>query len=715
MVKFERVRDSGINNESDSESSIYLSESDSSSNLELFQESEVMVNEVAQPAAAAEQLRLADATAKLMPFMPVFKADTLATLDVKAKDIDRQIANYNRRFKLWRDMIHLDLPNKVWFSAWRSNLNNEALDVLDKLTFAADENGDDYELVSKKLLEHLTNKRGSKYTSRVFFRNIRQSDNEKFASFLQRLKTAAAPCRWKEEQKNESMIEQIIAGHKDERVRAILFDLESDELDKYVRKCEALEIANIQASQVAKPSTSTAGQPVDAVNHNRGNPYNRGRGMPRGNHLRGRGIYRGRGNYGGNNQSRCGWCGGMSHGVNNNERLVYCKARNHTCAKCSCKGHFEQCCQNSKKEHKNAPQPLPTHHVRNEDNQEDSESAEQQLLYPEDEMDEYESSHAMTAEELQSLSDQYLNSPDAVDNVSTAKREFFANLAKLGRPRAWYEVVSFSQGNLQMKVDSGSSVNTLPWSEFLKTGLKTEDIKPTAVTLISYSNHTIKPKGVIQATIWVRGTKIKDNFIVLEGEGIPLLGLGTGRALGLFNVARESKLEYNRKPKAGFEKTFALGLHAEPVDIQLKPGVKPVCVPSRRIPLRLKDRVKAELDRMLALGVIRPVNHPTEWCHPMLATDKKQKNGKVRVCIDPKFLNPFIKRAMYQLPSIDSLLSELGEARVFATLDLESGFWQVPLTERSSEILTLPRLTAGSNTHAYPSESRQRQKNSTAG
>ncbi len=90
---------------------------------------------------------------------------------------------------------------------------------------------------------------------------------------------------------------------------------------------------------------------------------------------------------------------------------------------------------------------------------------------------------------------------------------------------------------------------------------------------------------------------------------------------------------------------------------------------------------------MVDLGVIRPVNHPTDWCHPMLATDKKEK-GKVRVCIDPKYLNPHIKRPLFQLPDIDALLSELVEARFFATLDLECGFWQVTVTESTSNLLT---------------------------
>jgi hypothetical protein len=207
--------------------------------------------------AAAE--RLSKATALLAPYIPVFRSDPLAKIDLKAKDIDRQVLNYNRRFKSWKDMIVIpELPNKTWFGVWKSGLNDDALNVLEKLTYQANEDQEDYETVAKKLLEYLTNKRGSKYTARVQFRSLKQADKEQFSAFLQRLRSAAAPCRWPEAVKNENMIEQLIAGHKDECVRAILFDLDTDDLDKYIKKCEALEIASLQAAQIVQPGASTS-------------------------------------------------------------------------------------------------------------------------------------------------------------------------------------------------------------------------------------------------------------------------------------------------------------------------------------------------------------------------------------------------------------------------------------------------------------------------
>lgn len=43
------------------------------------------------------------------------------------------------------------------------------------------------------------------------------------------------------------------------------------------------------------------------------------------------------------------------------------------------------------------------------------------------------------------------------------------------------------------------------------------------------------------------------------------------------------------------------------------------------IPVAMKDKVKAELDRMQELGVITPVSEPTDWVSYMVATNKKDK------------------------------------------------------------------------------------------
>ena len=98
------------------------------------------------------------------------------------------------------------------------------------------------------------------------------------------------------------------------------------------------------------------------------------------------------------------------------------------------------------------------------------------------------------------------------------------------------------------------------------------------------------------------------------------------------------------------------------------------------------DKVKEEIQKMERLGVIRKVNHPTEWCHPIVVVGKP--NSKIRICIDLTKLNLGIKREFYQIERVEETISKIGSGcEVFTKLDANSGYWQVPLDE-DSQLLT---------------------------
>ena len=76
-------------------------------------------------------------------------------------------------------------------------------------------------------------------------------------------------------------------------------------------------------------------------------------------------------------------------------------------------------------------------------------------------------------------------------------------------------------------------------------------------------------------------------------------------------------------------------------------------------------------------GVIRPSKSP--WSSPVVLVGKK--DGSTRFCVDFRKVNAVTRKDVYPLPRIDETLDTLGGARYFTTLDLESGYWQVPLKE----------------------------------
>ena len=67
---------------------------------------------------------------------------------------------------------------------------------------------------------------------------------------------------------------------------------------------------------------------------------------------------------------------------------------------------------------------------------------------------------------------------------------------------------------------------------------------------------------------------------------------------------------------------------------------------------------------------------------------KKPNSDKLRTCIDPTDLNKAIKRPRFHLPTIDEVLPQLKNARLFSVMDASNGFWHVELDHESSLLTT---------------------------
>ena len=69
----------------------------------------------------------------------------------------------------------------------------------------------------------------------------------------------------------------------------------------------------------------------------------------------------------------------------------------------------------------------------------------------------------------------------------------------------------------------------------------------------------------------------------------------------------------------------------------------------------VKDKLKAELNRLVEENVIAPVDTPTTWI-PALVVTAQKNGGHIRLCIDPKLLNRALKPIHYPSPTIDDIL-----------------------------------------------------------
>ena len=63
-------------------------------------------------------------------------------------------------------------------------------------------------------------------------------------------------------------------------------------------------------------------------------------------------------------------------------------------------------------------------------------------------------------------------------------------------------------------------------------------------------------------------------------------------------------------------------------------------------------------------------------------------HSHIMKCIDPRDLNNAIQREHYPMKTIEEVVAEMPNAKVFTKLDVTSGFWQLKLTEESSKLTT---------------------------
>lgn len=97
----------------------------------------------------------------------------------------------------------------------------------------------------------------------------------------------------------------------------------------------------------------------------------------------------------------------------------------------------------------------------------------------------------------------------------------------------------------------------------------------------------------------------------------------------------------------------------------------------RRIPPSEYEAVKTHINQLLEAQVIRESSSP--YASPIVLVRKK--DGSLRMCVDYRLLNAKTRKDAFPLPRIEESLDALAGAQWFSTLDLASGYNQVPVSE----------------------------------
>ena len=253
---------------------------------------------------------------------------------------------------------------------------------------------------------------------------------------------------------------------------------------------------------------------------------------------------------------------------------------------------------------------------------------------------------------------------------------------------------------IDMIIDSGASCNVV--DRKLWEHLKRRKIQCMSTcylhNLYPYgSKEPLQVAGKFTAQVAV-GEKLADSvdFTVIEGEGPALLGRDTAMSLGILKLGLEvnalngmvdgpegQSSILDQYPNCcngiGKLKDFQLKI---PID----PEIQPVAQKMRRIPYHLRDKLTEKLEELVELDIIERVEGPSSWVSPVVVVPKS--SGDIRLCIDMRQANTAVKRERYPIPTIDEVVQDMSQSKVFSKLDLKSVYHQIELSPESRDITT---------------------------
>ena len=186
------------------------------------------------------------------------------------------------------------------------------------------------------------------------------------------------------------------------------------------------------------------------------------------------------------------------------------------------------------------------------------------------------------------------------------------------------------------------------------------------------ANENVSLLGKFQATVETTDKITSAPFYVTKGKSGNLVSYTTSVDL---QVIPEIHLLHSSKVEQLFKKypqvfKGIVKLMDTQVELHIDPNVQPVTQPHRRIPFHIRKQVEAELQRLKDLDIIEHVDGPTDWVLPIVVAPKpKSKSKEIRICVDMSLPNLAIKQTRHIIPTIDDMIFDLNDARVFSKLN----------------------------------------------
>ncbi|XP_048002638.1 uncharacterized protein LOC125239165 [Leguminivora glycinivorella] len=228
--------------------------------------------------------------------------------------------------------------------------------------------------------------------------------------------------------------------------------------------------------------------------------------------------------------------------------------------------------------------------------------------------------------------------------------------------------------------------------------------KPAQQSLLTGGIYTVK-NGVVHVVVipYCSPCLMMENFTLCRSERVALVNRITAQSPTVVecvqpNDISESKLRIGDKVADEhrhrlvqllnkYKHCFASSLgelgctNVTQMTIELN-DQRPIASRPYRLSHHEREQVRRMVDEMLAAGIIR--ESVSEYASPIILVRKP--DGSLRMCIDYRKLNSSTIKERYPMPIIDDEISRLSGQAYFITLDLASGYYQVPIAEQSKHL-----------------------------
>lgn len=334
--------------------------------------------------------------------------------------------------------------------------------------------------------------------------------------------------------------------------------------------------------------------------------------------------------------SVCSICGLKNHSEFN------CRYKQYRCKKCGKKGHLKKVCGNKNVSRVNN---MAT----------DGHESE-----PED----------ITCEECQNFNLRYVS-----DDVKPIELE-----------------IIIGKQCVAMELDSGSGTSVI--SEHLyRNKFSYYKLRESNLKMCLYDGHKISPLGYIICNVTYKGLTKKIKIFVVKNGGPPLLGRNFMSAFDLVlshkinNISIDDSVQKLLEQYSDLWRDELGSFNKFKVHLKLKENSLPKFFKPRPVPFAIKDKVENELQRLVSLGILVPVDN-SQYATPIVPVLKE--NGKVRIAGDYSVtLNKDLVIDKYPLPRIEEVFAKLGGGEHYSKLDLKNAYNQFILSEDSQELTTI--------------------------